>query len=308
MNNKPKNPLLILTVIFLVFVCLAVFKIYTLTLENIDLKKAIVAQHRIIPDLLTDIPKTERNGFPQKNFIWPNSQKAVVSLAYDDGLPSHYEYVAPLLNRFNLKASFYPIGTEVMKNPTEWGKLAENGHELGNHSLFHPCRRPNINPAYHLANYNIQRWSDEMQTANFILKSIDGKNERTFAIPCAQSLIGPEDFQISIKPLFQKLCVAARSYADGKIIVAQDLQFYPLPSFAADLEMKTFDRILSEIEKAKQMSGWVIFTFHGFNKEEHRMIFDRQEHEKLIAYLFENKKLIWTSPIIEVCRYLKSVK
>jgi sialate O-acetylesterase len=71
---------------------------------------------------------------------WNNKTCAVV-LTYDDALNVHLDNAAPLLDSLGLKATFYLSGYSgtLNKRTDEWRKLASNGHELGNHTLFHPC-------------------------------------------------------------------------------------------------------------------------------------------------------------------------
>ncbi len=73
---------------------------------------------------------------------FPNGARCAVSLTYDDGLRSHFEDVGPTLEKFGLRGTFnIPIAhTSLMQNVEAWRGMATRGHELGNHSLFHPCR------------------------------------------------------------------------------------------------------------------------------------------------------------------------
>ena len=74
-------------------------------------------------------------------FDWPEGKRGAVSLTYDDALPVHYERVAPLLEDHGLRATFYTNVLSLGANPEAWRQVAACGHELGNHSIFHPCRK-----------------------------------------------------------------------------------------------------------------------------------------------------------------------
>jgi peptidoglycan/xylan/chitin deacetylase (PgdA/CDA1 family) len=80
---------------------------------------------------------------------WYNFSKAAYSLTFDDGLISQYQYLAPLLDKYNLKATFFLITGSLEEDPTrrpEWRygywhqfvELAGKGHELGAHTVTHP--------------------------------------------------------------------------------------------------------------------------------------------------------------------------
>src|SRR5690606_14998732 len=74
-------------------------------------------------------------------FAWPQGQRAAVSLSYDDTLPTQLDVAIPALDRHGLKGSFYlTLAAEPMRERLDaWRAAARNGHELGNHSLFHQC-------------------------------------------------------------------------------------------------------------------------------------------------------------------------
>ena len=83
---------------------------------------------------------------------------ALVCLTYDDALPVHCEVVAPLLAERGLRGTFYiPAARDDFHHHLEdWRKVAAMGHELGNHSCFHPCRTRaewDWKPPYRLEEY-----------------------------------------------------------------------------------------------------------------------------------------------------------
>ena len=71
---------------------------------------------------------------------WKDESSAVV-LTYDDAIDVDLDNVIPALDSLDLKGTFYLIGssTVVANRMAEWRKAAAEGHELGNHSMFHPC-------------------------------------------------------------------------------------------------------------------------------------------------------------------------
>src|SRR5450432_2597841 len=76
----------------------------------------------------------------QSNTPW-NNRKAAVVLTYDDAINQHLDNAIPVLDSLKLKATFYITGysPSVRDRMNEWKKLAVQGHELGNHTLYHPC-------------------------------------------------------------------------------------------------------------------------------------------------------------------------
>ena len=79
----------------------------------------------------------------QENAItWPNGASVAVSLTYDDALDSQLDHAVPALETFGFKATFYvTVGSASVRDRlNEWRSLARSGHELGNHTIYHPCR------------------------------------------------------------------------------------------------------------------------------------------------------------------------
>ncbi len=71
---------------------------------------------------------------------WPEGKKAAVILTYDDGLKSQLQIVIPQLEKHNFRGTFFLYGQVIKEEDIpEWRKASQRGHELGNHSMFHPC-------------------------------------------------------------------------------------------------------------------------------------------------------------------------
>src|SRR5688572_26561303 len=79
-------------------------------------------------------------GFAQNKNVW-NGKRCAVSLTYDDALNIDLDKVIPALDSVKLKGTFYLIASSkaFTNRLKEWKLAANNGHEIANHSLFHPC-------------------------------------------------------------------------------------------------------------------------------------------------------------------------
>src|ERR1700744_684662 len=80
------------------------------------------------------------SGRAQDARVWNHKQCAVV-LTYDDAIDVDLDNVLPALDSLGLKGTFYLIGSSpvVANRMEQWREAARHGHELGNHSLYHPC-------------------------------------------------------------------------------------------------------------------------------------------------------------------------
>ncbi len=62
----------------------------------------------------------------------------VVALTFDDGPTPGTSRILEILRQHNVKATFFQIGEQVRAWPDGARQVAEEGHEIGNHSYTHP--------------------------------------------------------------------------------------------------------------------------------------------------------------------------
>ncbi|HKC36198.1 MAG TPA: polysaccharide deacetylase family protein, partial [Chitinophagaceae bacterium] len=152
------------------------------------------------------------NASSQFNQAWRGKKCAVV-LTYDDAINQHLDNAIPVLDSLGLKATFYvtAFSSSMQTRLNDWKKLSANGHELGNHTLYHPCiggkGREWVSKDYDMNNYTVRRMIDETRMTNLFLRAVDGKTKRTFAFTCGDMKIGDTSFIDQMKNDF----VAARA-------------------------------------------------------------------------------------------------
>lgn len=233
-----------------------------------------------------------------------------MTLTYDDALAVHRERVAPMLSERGLSATFYvPIRSgDLRSHVDEWRAVSRAGHELGNHSIAHPCRgdtepelRSWLVPEYDLRYYTPQRWRDEMQAANFALHLLDGRERRTFGNTCDDGDIGEGATRCSLEPLIAELFVAGRGPATGRPVDPAAANLTALGCVLGDF--LTFDDFRAQIESAAHQ--WLIYEIHGVGKGTHQLFVDGAEHERLLDYLAVHSATILTAPLVEVASLLR---
>lgn len=241
---------------------------------------------------------------------WPKGCRAAVSLTYDDGIANHPQFVAPQLEAHGLRGTFYaPMKSDLMANPLAWRGMAARGHELGNHTVFHPCWSVQgkydswLPDEFNLVHYDAEHWLDEVNTANQALTLVDGQSERTFGNTCFDNYLGPEDAPVCLEPLVAQVFLAARGEATGKPVNMANINFNNLGTVWAD--RRGFGDFSDELQTVLDTGGWVIYTFHGVGEEAHTHHINAAEHERLVAFLSDHATQIWTAPLIEVVRWLK---
>ena len=234
-----------------------------------------------------------------------NGKKCAVVLTYDDAIDVDFTNVIPALDSLNFKGTFYVIGSSpVVNNRIEdWRKAAKNGHELGNHALFHPCdgslaNRGFVKADHDLSKYTVTRAVDEINMNNVLLKAIDGKTKRTFAYPCGDRKIGDVFFYDSLKNNF----VAARGTTPG-LQKSSEVDLANIDCYS--INGQDADYMINLVKKAQQSGTLLVFLFHGVGGG-HSLNVDLAAHSKMLHYLKANEKDIWVAPMVEVAEKIKN--
>ncbi len=244
--------------------------------------------------------------FVQNNGDWRGKQCAVV-LTYDDAIDVDLDNVVPALDSMKFKGTFYLIGSSpvISKRLNEWKLAALEGHELGNHSMNHPCDgslpgRSFITPANDLSKYTVDRMVSEVRATNTLLHSIDGKTRRTFAYPCGDRTIGGKFFYDSLKNDF----VGARGVSGG-LQTAKQVDLSNIDCYA--INGQSAEYMIDLVKKAQQTHTLLVFLFHGVGGG-HNLNVGLKEHSALLHYLKANEKDIWIAPMVDVAQRIKDIQ
>lgn len=237
---------------------------------------------------------------------WNGKQCAVV-LTYDDALNVDLDNVLPCLDSLGLKATFYLVGSSPVINDrmNEWRLAAEHGHELGNHTLYHPCDgskpgRSFVTPAGDLTRYTVDREVRETRAANVLLKAIDGKDKRTFAYPCGDTKIGDTLFYDRLRNDF----AGARGVTPG-LQTAEQVNLDDINCYAINGQSAAY--LIGLVRQAMQTHTLLVFLFHGVGGG-HSLNVGLSEHSQLLHYLKQEENKIWIAPMVEVAEYIEAEK
>lgn len=243
-------------------------------------------------------------GYAQNSTVWKNKKCAVV-LTYDDALNVHLDNVIPALDSLGLKGTFYLTAyyPGSSKRIADWRKAALKGHELANHTLYHPCignlpGRSWVGPEQALEKYTMNRLVNEIKMTNIFLEAIDGKKKRTFAYPCGDMAIGDSSYVDKIKSEF----VAARG-VKKEMLNTKTIDFYNVGSYAINGE--SGQQLIALVKEAMKSNTLLVFLFHGVGGE-HGMNVELKAHSQLLHYLKEHEKEIWTATFLEVTENMKA--
>jgi len=233
-----------------------------------------------------------------KEFTWPEGHKLAVSLSYDDALNSQLDHAIPELDKHNLKASFYVTPNSPVMNARmeEWRAAAKNGHELGNHSIYHPCSAslPNrewVQEHHDLDKYSVSQMIEELTTANTFLKAIDGKTERTYTVPCDDLLVGDEEYLSKVNHLF----TAIKGHGADKRF---SLIWVPINS--------TGNELINYIKNIPPETLLVNIIFHGVGGD--YLAVSSKAHAELINFLAKDRGTYYVDSYINLMKHVEKME
>ena len=237
-----------------------------------------------------------RDVLAEQVFAWPDGQKMAISLSYDDALNSQLDIAIPALDKHGLAASFYlTLASPVVRQRlSEWRAAAMKGHELGNHTIYHPCSaalpdRDWVKNYHNIDDYEIGEIVDEVIVANSFLHAIDGRQERTFTVPCGDFIASGESYLPAVRELF----IAIKGF---------EFEDKTTSDWWAVVDVSGTELI--ERIKAETASGTKLFNiiFHGVGGD--YLTVSAEAHELLLEYLADNKETYWVDSYINIMKYV----
>jgi len=238
-----------------------------------------------------------------KAMVWPEGKHAAIVLTYDDALHSQLDVAVPQLNAAHMKGTFFLDGDITPNDMRRWRKVTQAGHELGNHSVNHPCPRGMLptQTQYVSDNYTPKSMTSEIAVMNNVLFGIDGKERHNLAYPCSQTLAGGIDY---VDTLHQAgLVTYARTGGDPYNSVVTDfttLNPFRVPS-NGPVDHPDGATLIAYVERVKTAGGLGVLQFHGVGGD--YLDVSSEAHQALVTYLQAHPD-IWVATFDEVMDYV----
>jgi sialate O-acetylesterase len=241
--------------------------------------------------------------YEENKQVW-RGKKCTVVLTYDDALNVHLDNAIPILDSLGFKGTFYlTTYAQAFRNRiADWRTAAGHGHEMGNHTLFHPCignlpGRDWVSEDYDMSNYSLRRMLDEVRMTNVVLESLDGQTERTFAFTCGDRTVDGENFIDQMEDDF----VAARSVRHEMHQIDQ-IDLYDVDCYAINGD--SGEEMIARVKEAMASNSLLVFLFHGVGGE-HSLNVSLQAHRELLEFLAGEQENIWVTTMLEAAKHIR---
>ncbi len=241
----------------------------------------------------------------QAQITWPKGKIAAVVLTYDDALHSQLDVAIPQLDAARFKGTFFLDGDITPADMLRWRKAQRSGHELGNHSLFHPCPRAMLpdRKNYLTDNYDADRMLGEIAAMNNVLFGIDSSSSRTYSVPCSQMLVGGTDYTDALR--HSGLAKYARTGGDQYKSVITDfakLDVFQVPSFGP-VDKPAGSILIAYAQRVLDAKSLGVLQFHGTGGD--YLEVTAQAHQQLVDWLRKHPE-IWVATFQDTMDYVNA--
>ena len=192
----------------------------------------------IIPEIDTEdmlISEETYTKLPSTYVIkkFGNTKKRQLVLTFDDGPdPVFTKQILDTLAWYHVPANFFVVGIEAENNIPLIKRIFREGHEIGNHTFFHP----------NMAKISTQRANIEMDLTRLLIECITGHSTIMFRAP-----FNADSEPNKIEELIPVALSRKKNYLTvGESIDPEDWQNEEVPGFNADT---IFNRVVAIYEK-----------------------------------------------------------
>jgi len=241
---------------------------------------------------------------PDRSFRWPERARGALSLTFDDARTTQIDTGISILDAHDLKATFYVSLAGVEQRLDGWKAAAANGHEIGNHSLRHPC---SINFHFDddnaLEDYSLERMEGELLGASDEIERLLGVRPVTFAYPCGQTFIGRGEACRSYVPLVAKHFIAGRSAFDETTngpMVADLAQLAGIEADRAGIEQLT-----ALIDRALDQGSWLVLFAHNVGTRS-RQSLQAETLDALCRHV--RSSAVWMDTVANIAAYVHEAR
>jgi peptidoglycan/xylan/chitin deacetylase (PgdA/CDA1 family) len=227
-----------------------------------------------------------------------------VSLTYDDAVPSQRAIAARQLGARHLPGTFFILGKseDLARHRGEWQSLLGAGHELGSHTIHHPCDCSHdwVPRGFTSQDYDLPRMRAELEQTLSLLQGFGAPAPFTFAYPCGETRVG--DPAESYVPIVSELFLAARGVQARLADPWHDsLQEVPAVDGAREAH-----ELIALCERAEAEGGWLVLLFHGVGGD--HLAVSAEAHAALVEHLAQRRDALWTENFRNVARHVRATR
>jgi peptidoglycan/xylan/chitin deacetylase (PgdA/CDA1 family) len=256
--------------------------------------------------ICTDVAMAQDNHQDQgrltPSFPWPGGKRAALSFTFDDARPSQIDNGLRLFNQYHIKVTFYVSPNRLSERLQGWKQAVDEGHEIGNHTLTHPCTSNYLFSRQNaLEDFTLDRMARDIDDATQSIFEQLGVKPTSFAYPCGQSSTGRGNATRSYIPLVTERFLAARGWLGEASNDPYSCDVVRLLGMESD--GKSFEELRALVDKAVREGRWLILAGHEI-AQSGKETTPITSLEKILQYVRDPERRIWIDTVENVARHI----
>lgn len=236
-------------------------------------------------------------------FPWPEGKRAALSLTFDDARPSQMDIGLSLFERQHVRVTFYVTPKNLPLRLPLWHQAVLAGHEIGNHSLTHPCTG---NFAFSRTNalerYTLRRIKSDIDEADRIIQTLLGVRTMGYAYPCGQTFVGEGTGVRSYVP------VIARRFHSGRLWLSEDAN-HPVRCdlsqlLGVEMDGKVFAELRPLLDSAIQRGCWLVLAGHEIGGDTGRQTTSTNTLNALCEFAADPRNGLWLETVETIAQHV----
>lgn len=241
-----------------------------------------------------------------QTFRWPEGFRAAVSVSFDDSRPSQLDHGVTIMERHGAKGTFYVTMDSMIRRLGDWQTLVRCGHEIGNHTLTHPCSGNfRWSRASALEDLTLDLMARDIDAADKQIREHFGDKAKTFAYPCGQTFVGRGAGQKSYVPLVADRFLVGRGFNNEFL---NDPAFCDTASVAGiDMDCKSTRAVMAYVRHAVETGTWLVFAGHAVGEEGPQTVLTYALDE-LCRYCCDPGNGVWIDTVANIGQYIHTAR
>ncbi|KZN64667.1 hypothetical protein N478_21975 [Pseudoalteromonas luteoviolacea S4060-1] len=241
-------------------------------------------------------------------FSYPNNARNAISLSFDDARDSQVDVAIPILNKHNVKGTFYVNPQFAMRRLDGWKRAVAKGHELGNHTSSHLCTG-NFEwlrkKGQGLEQVDLAWLRKDIESTTAFMQKQFNITPESFAYPCGNTFVGRGKQVKSYVPLIADMFKTGRTWLDE---TGNNPTYTDFSQLAGNrMDGMTFEEIRDMLELLREDNKWIILAGHDVG-EKGMYTVDKDALEALIVYLKDPKNGFWLATVSEVASHIEEYR
>ncbi len=192
----------------------------------------------------TIITSTVKKSYKPGTVIKSGKKENKIALTFDDGPhPVYTKKILDILDKYNVKATFYMVGENIASYPSLAKEIADKGHEIENHSYSHP----------HFNFLDAESLVNQIASDNKLIEEITGKKPKYFRLPYG------EDNELDTSSDFEYLLMLKN---EGLKASEYDIDSKDWTSSSGK---QIEDKVINDIEKSNGNYSQILFHDSSVN-------------------------------------------